>query len=80
MELDLWTYIVWIFSGSIWTPVYIVVYVDVFYVDTMYASGYWCLLMFEMLFQVPLPLTYVAMIIYLFITCIHMIWDLNPGL
>ena len=53
---------------------YIVVYVDVFYVDTVYASAYWCLLTFEMLFQVPLPLTYAAMINFRFITYIYMIW------
>ena len=53
---------------------YIAVYVDVFYVNTVYATEYWYLLMFEMLFQVPIPLTYAAMVNCLFITCIYMTW------
>ena len=59
---------------------YIVGYVDVFYVYTMYASEYGSLLMFEMLFQVPITLTYATMVKCLFITCIYMVWNLSRGL
>ena len=70
----------WIFSGFVWTLVYIVVYIDVFYVDVVFASGYWCLHDVWNVISSTYTFTYVAMMNCLFIPCVYMLWNLSPEL